>query len=39
MPASGDLWKQFKLHDPPGERGMGRVFLAEDTALGPRLYA
>ena len=33
MPASGEMWKQFKLRDPLGKGGMGQVFLADDTAL------
>ncbi|HXV64964.1 MAG TPA: protein kinase [Vicinamibacteria bacterium] len=37
MPASGDMWKQFKLLEPLGKGGMGRVFLAEDTALGRKV--
>ena len=33
MPAAGDSWNQFKLIEPIGQGGMGRVFLAEDTVL------
>ena len=33
MPAAHEMWKQFKLVEPLGKGGMGRVFLAEDTAL------
>jgi serine/threonine-protein kinase len=31
------MWKQFKLVEPLGKGGMGRVFLAEDTALGRKV--
>jgi serine/threonine protein kinase len=33
MPSVGENWKQFRLLEPLGKGGMGRVFLAEDTAL------
>jgi serine/threonine-protein kinase len=31
------MWKQFKLVEPLGKGGMGRVFLAQDTALDRRV--
>ncbi len=37
MPAAQEMWKQFKLVQPLGKGGMGRVFLAEDTALGRKV--
>ena len=37
MASAGETWKQFKLIEPLGRGGMGRVFLAEDTVLGRRV--
>ncbi len=37
MPAVGENWNQFKLLEPLGKGGMGRVFLAEDTALNRKV--
>ena len=37
MPAAGENWNQFKLLEPLGKGGMGRVFLAEDTALNRKV--
>lgn len=33
MPSAGETWNQFTLLEPLGKGGMGRVFLADDTAL------
>ena len=37
MPGTNEMWKQFKLVEPLGKGGMGRVFLAQDTALDRRV--